>query len=115
MARQPYPQLAVRQLQSERQNQPCAIPGLAFRGDRLARGTLSPKRLGGPAVAVLRPAYKMRTAVTTGILHQRIPVLRSLCSGDDQLRNTFDTNSGQCCGPRDPVWRCLLHRLVETD
>jgi len=102
------------EIQSQRQDQPRALPLPAFRGDRDPGDPLRAEGLAGPAMEAVRSGHRLRSAIARGVLRRRIPILCRALRIDDEFGLAVCADFRQRRGNSDHDPGCLLHLLVEA-
>src|SRR5579871_2634341 len=112
--RRPFSGLALLGIQSERQDQPCALPLPAFCRDRHPRHPLRTERVVGTGVEDIRSGDRLRPAVPRRVLRWRLPVVRRTFRTDDEFGLILRAALRQRDRDRDHDRRRLLHLVVEA-
>src|SRR5215212_3762907 len=106
--------MALFSFQSERQNQPRALPLHPFRRDSHFGDQVRTQGLAGSRMESVRPACRVRSAIPRGVLRRRLPLVCRTFRTDDEFGITVPASLCERDGHSDHDGGGLLHLLVET-
>src|SRR5262249_61953917 len=84
-----------------------------FHSDRNAGGALHSEELASPGVERIRPCYRVRPVIPSGVLRRSLLVLCRALRAEFKLGFGARTGAGEPCRHRDYDDGCLLHLLVQ--